>query len=88
MAIKKSQLYSTLCESCNNLRAFVVDKKWLKALRQKFYNVQDNAVPAIISRVQTLRDRYAETLPQLETNEKRLEKEVGQCLKQMGYQLT
>lgn len=69
------------------LRAFVVDKKWLKTLRGKFYEEQDNAVLSIISRVQTLHDRYADTLPQLEANEKQLEKEVGECLEQMGYQL-
>lgn len=84
---KVKEEYASYSADPDLLRAFVVDKKWLKSLRQKFYEEQDNAVLSIISRVQTLHDRYAATLPQLEADEKRLETEVGKCLEQMGYQL-
>ena len=84
---KVKEEYESLKASPDLLRAFVVDKKWLKTLREKFYEEQDNAVLGIISRVQALHDRYADNLPQLEANEKRLEKELGKRLEQMGYQL-
>ena len=84
---KVKEEYDSFSACPDLLRVFVVDKKWLKTLRGKFYEEQDNAVLDIISRVQALHDRYADTLPQLEANERQLETEVGKCLEQMGYQL-
>lgn len=67
------------------LKDAVVREKWLYALQTAFNEEHDNAVLAIINDVKALNDRYADTLPDIEQREQRLEQEVNDCLKEMGY---
>jgi type I restriction enzyme M protein len=87
LTVKVQRQYDTLKANKEQLKYFVVDKKWLRTLRDKFSEEQSNAVLSIINCVQTLHDRYADTLPELDAKEKQLESEVGECLKEMGYTL-
>jgi type I restriction enzyme M protein len=85
LTVKVQEQYDALNANKQQLKHFVVDEKWLHTLREKFSEEQSNAVLSIINRVQTLHDRYADTLPELDKKEKELEQEVDDCLKEMGY---
>ncbi len=77
--------YEALNADEEALKDAVVREKWLYALQTAFNEEHDNAVLAIINDVKALNDRYADTLPDIEQREQRLEQEVNDCLKEMGY---
>lgn len=79
--------YIELNNDEDKVKTTVVDSKWLASLVSSFNEELTNSVLAIINEVKTLADRYADTLPDIEAQEKTLETEVSDCLKEMGYRL-
>ncbi len=67
MAIKKSELYSILWESCNNLRGSIdasLYKNYVLAMRFIKY-ISDKAMPSLIGRVDTLNGKVSDHLKEM-----------------------
>ena len=68
----------------DEIKGYVVDHKWAIALTTRFTDELKRVKAAIVSDVQTLASRYAETLPDAEAKVLRLEKKVASHLAAMG----
>ena len=68
----------------DEVKGYVVDRKWAIALMTRFTDELKRVKAAIVSDVQTLASRYAETLPDAEAKVLRLEKKVASHLAAMG----
>ena len=68
----------------DEIEGYVIDHKWAIALTARFTDELKRVKAAIVSDVQTLASRYAETLPDAEAKVLRLEKKVAGHLAAMG----
>ena len=75
--------YPQLSES--EIKALVVDDKWLAALRAATHNEMERISQALTRRVKELADRYAAPLPQLESQVAALQAKVDAHLQRMGF---
>ena len=70
----------------DEVKGYVVDHKWAIALTARFTDELKRVKAAIVSDVQALASRYAETLPDAEAKVLRLEKKVAGHLAAMGIE--
>jgi type I restriction enzyme M protein len=75
--------YPQLSET--EIKALVVDDKWLAALQAAIHNEMERISQALTRRVKELADRYAAPLPQLETQVAALQAKVDAHLQRMGF---
>ena len=68
------------------VKGYVVDRKWAIALTSRFTDELKRVKAAIVSDVQALASRYAETLPDAEVKVLELEKKVASHLAAMGIE--
>ena len=68
------------------VKGYVVDRKWAIALTARFTDELKRVKAAIVSDVQALANRYAETLPDAEVKVLELEKKVASHLAAMGIE--
>jgi type I restriction enzyme M protein len=81
-AATKAQ-YAKLKEA--DLKALVVDDKWLDSLEQGVGGELDRVSQALAKRVKDLAERYESSLPTLSKEVANLEKKVAQHLERMGF---
>ncbi len=67
------------------VKDLVINKKWLKALRNSINEELDDIIMQIINRIKELYERYQTPLPQIESQLKDLEQKVKQHLKTLGF---
>jgi len=70
----------------DEIKGYVVDRKWAIALMTRFTDELKRVKAAIVSDVQALASRYAETLPDAEAKVLELEKKVASHLAAMGIE--
>lgn len=70
----------------NGVKSHVICDKWITALAERFAAELTRVKAAIVSDVQALANRYAETLPDAEAKVLRLEKKVAGHLAAMGIE--
>ncbi|RRR67082.1 MAG: SAM-dependent DNA methyltransferase [Candidatus Viridilinea halotolerans] len=78
--------YATLTEA--DIKALVVDAKWLAALAAAVHGELDRISQALTHRVRELAERYATPLPQLTARVSELEAKVEAHLARMGFLLS
>ena len=71
----------------NEIKNFVVDRKWAEDLWGRFRALADRRLASVASDVKALADRYAEPLPALEAEVETLRAKVMSHLAQMGVGL-
>ncbi len=71
----------------DEVKGYVVDRKWAIALTARFTDELKRVKAAIVSDVQALASRYAETLPEMENSVKSLTDKVDKHLTAMGIEL-
>ena len=69
----------------NEVRALVVDDKWLSALDRAVHGEMDRVSQRLAQRVKELAERYEATLPQLTERVAELEAKVNAHLAKMGF---
>ena len=79
MIIKK---YPAL--SIDEIKAIVVDKKWMHNIEQRITTEMDNISHRLTQRIKELAERYETPLPQLDSEVNDLTAKVEDHLKQMG----
>ena len=79
---KVAAKYGQLSET--EIKALVVDDKWLAALATAVVSELDRVSQALTSRIRQLADRYSTTLPQLTDDVKTIAARVDEHLKNMG----
>jgi type I restriction enzyme M protein len=67
------------------IKALVVDDKWLAALDRDIHGEMDRISQALTQRVKELAERYETPLPQLISRVAELEAKVGRHLEKMGF---
>ena len=67
------------------VKALVVDDKWLGALDRDIHGEMDRISQALTQRVKELAERYETPLPQLTSRVAELEAKVGRHLEKMGF---
>jgi type I restriction enzyme M protein len=82
---KVAAQYAKLGE--DEIRALVVDDKWLSTLAADVQTELDRVSQALTGRIKQLAERYAEPLPQLADEVVALTATVNAHLKKMGFQL-
>jgi len=70
----------------DEIKGYVVDRKWAIALMTRFTDELKRVKAAIVSDVQALASRYAETLPDAEAKVLEMEKKVASHLAAMGIE--
>lgn len=75
--------YPSLSE--DEVKALVVDDKWLAALDVRIHGEMDRVSQQLTTRVRELAERYESTLPQLTSRVTDLESKVNGHLKRMGF---
>jgi type I restriction enzyme M protein len=83
LAAKVATQYAKLTES--DIKALVVDDKWLSTLALDVQTEVDRVSQALTGRVKQLTDRYATPLPQMTQTVEALAARVGERLKMMGF---
>ena len=78
------ELYPQL--SIEDLKELVINKKWMKHLQNCLLGEQERISQTLTQRIKELAERYAETLPQLETAVSDYESKVKSHLQKMGWQ--
>ncbi len=81
MALKKSELYSSLWQSCDELRGGM-DATLAAAVQGEL----DRVSQTLTGRIRQLADRYASPLPQIVDEVEQLDAKVAGHLKKMGVQ--
>ncbi|MCK6404284.1 MAG: type I restriction-modification system subunit M [Sphaerotilus natans subsp. sulfidivorans] len=71
--------------SADEVKALVVDHKWLAALERAVHGELDRVSQALTGRVKELADRYGQTLPQLTQQVADMEARVAAHLAKMGF---
>src|SRR5678816_1559759 len=74
--------YSDL--STADIRALVLDDKWFKTIAYRMSGEVNSLTLDLVSRIQELGERYAETVDQLEKELRRLNSKVEKHLAAMG----
>ena len=69
------------------VKGYVVDRKWAIALTSRFTDELKRVKAAIVSDVQSLSRRYEKTLPEMENSVKALAEKVAKHLAAMGIEL-
>jgi len=77
--------YDTLTEE--EVKALVVDDKWLASLEQAVREEMERVAQRLAARVGELAERYAEPLPQIEAEVAELRARVAAHLAQMGFEM-
>jgi type I restriction enzyme M protein len=67
------------------IKALVVDRKWLAALDAAIHGEMDRISQALTQRVKQLAERYETPMPQMATRVTELEAKVNQHLQKMGF---
>ncbi len=67
------------------VKALVVDRKWLAALDAAIHGEMDRISQALTQRVKQLAERYETPMPQMATRVTELETKVNQHLEKMGF---
>ncbi len=75
--------YPTLTEA--DIKALVVDDKWLAALDAAIHGEMDRITQALTQRVKELAERYETPVPQMQIRVAELEAKVNGNLRKMGY---
>jgi type I restriction enzyme M protein len=75
--------YPQLSEA--DIKALVVDDKWLAALSTAIYGEMDRISQALTQRVKELADRYDTPAPQMASRVAELEARVNRHLEKMGF---
>jgi type I restriction enzyme M protein len=78
-----SAKYAKLAQ--DEVKALVVDDKWLAALETAVQSELDRVSQALTSRIKQLAERYAQPLPQIIKKVDVLASKVDGHLKKMGY---
>jgi type I restriction enzyme M protein len=76
--------YPTLTEA--EIKALVVDDKWLAALQAAIHGEMDRVSQQLTQRVKELAERYETPLPQMVSRVAELEADVRRHLERMGFQ--
>ena len=79
-----TELYPKL--SMDEIKDLVINKKWIRHLQNCLQSEQERISQNLTQRVKELAERYAETLPQLETTVADYESNVKSHLQKMGLQ--
>jgi type I restriction enzyme M protein len=80
-----SAKYAKLAQ--DEVKALVVDDKWLAALETAVQSELDRVSQALTSRIKQLAERYASPLPQIVKEVDTLSSRVDKHLKKMGFTL-
>ncbi len=75
--------YADLSEE--DIKRLVIEKKWFASLGSRFDGEMQRISQQLTTKVSALADRYAQTLPEIDTEITDLEAKVAVHLKQMGY---
>ena len=75
--------YADLSEE--DIKRLVIEKKWFASLGSRLDGEMQRISQQLTSKVSALAERYAQTLPEIETEIADLEAKVAAHLKQMGY---
>ena len=78
------ELYPQL--SIDEIKDLVINKKWMCHLQNCLQGEQERISQTLTQRIKELAERYAETLPQLETTVSDYESKVKSHLQKMGWQ--
>ncbi|MDL2231054.1 type I restriction-modification system subunit M [Bacteroidales bacterium OttesenSCG-928-L19] len=79
-----TELYPQLTE--DEIKDLVINKKWMRYMQNCLQSEQERISQNLTQRVKELAERYAETLPQLETAVSDYESKVKSHLQKMGLQ--
>ena len=80
---KLLEKYAQLTEE--EIKDLVVNKKWMKHLKETLNDELDNIVQNLISRIKELAERYETPLPEIEREIQEYEQRVKEHLKVMGF---
>ena len=75
--------YSKL--TIDEIKNLVVEKKWFATISQRLEGEMQSISHQLTSKVTTLAERYAQTLPEIDAEIADLEAKVNEYLKQMGF---
>jgi len=75
--------YDSLTES--EIKPLVIERKWLATLRQKLESEMEQVGQQMTADITALAERYAQTLPEIDSEVAKLETKVNEYLKQMGF---
>ena len=77
--------YPTLSE--DEIKTLVVDKKWIRTLRESILSEIDKLSQKLATRIKELTQRYEQTLPEIESQVKEFKGKVEEHLKKMRFEL-
>ena len=69
----------------DEIRDIVFNDKWMKQMRSRLENLMQSAQQSIVASFRELADRYADTLPELESDVDVYRKQVAKDLHSMGF---
>jgi len=75
--------YDALTEA--EIKSLVVEHKWLASLRNKLASEMEQVCQQMTADITALAERYAQTLPEIDSEVAELETKVNDYLKQMGF---
>jgi type I restriction enzyme M protein len=67
------------------LKTLIVDDKWLARITDEVFTAIDSISHRLTSRIKELAERYAQPLPQIESEVHELSQKVEEHLKKMGF---
>lgn len=82
LTIKK---YPTL--TIDEIKAIVVEKKWLEAIKDRIKTEMDNISHRLTQRIKELAERYETPMPQISQEVEQLEAKVKSHLEKMGFRV-
>jgi len=71
--------------SLDEIKTLVVDRKWMDELETRVMSEVERTSQTLAGRIKELAERYSETLPEIETETKKLTAKVDEHLAKMGF---